>query len=83
VPAAMIVKITNKYKGIDVWVRRFDEQVNGKSALSLIMLGACCGSELLFIFEGGALEEQRKLSDELKELFEKNFFENENSQAII
>jgi phosphocarrier protein len=74
-PAVMIVRVINKYKDIDVWVRKFDEQVNGKSIMGLIMLEAYRGTELLFIFEGNSLVEQRKLSDELKELFEKKFFE--------
>jgi phosphocarrier protein len=74
-PAAMIVRIINKYKDIDVWVRRFDEQVNGKSIMGLMMLEAYCGTELLFIIEGGSLTEQRDLIKELEELFEKKFFE--------
>jgi phosphocarrier protein len=74
-PAAMIVRIIGKYKDIDVWVRRFDEQVNGKSIMGLMMLEACCGTELLFIIEGGSVTDQRSLIGELKELFEKKFFE--------
>jgi phosphocarrier protein len=74
-PAAMIVKIVSKYKEIDVWVRRFDEQVNGKSIMGLMMLEAYRGTELLFIIEGGSIGEQRTLIGELKELFEKKFFE--------
>ena len=74
-PATIIAKVTNKYKGIDVWVRRFDEQISGKSILGLMMLEACCGTELLFIIEGGSVAEQRTLLEELKELFEKKFLE--------
>jgi phosphocarrier protein len=74
-PAALIVKIINKYKGIDVWVRKTDEQVNGKSIMSLMMLEAHCNTELLFIIEGGSVTEQRALIHELKELFENKFFE--------
>ncbi|MDR0418299.1 MAG: HPr family phosphocarrier protein [Puniceicoccales bacterium] len=74
-PAAMIVRIIGKYRGIDVWVRRFNEQVNGKSIMGLIMLEARCGAELLFIIEGGSVVEQRSLIRELSDLFEKKFFE--------
>jgi phosphocarrier protein len=74
-PAVMIVKIINKYKNIDVWVRRLDEQINGRSILGLMMLEAYCGTELIFIVEGGSLAEQRSLIEELGEFFEKKFFE--------
>ena len=36
-PAAMIVRITNKFKA-DVFVEKDDEQVNGKSIMGLMML---------------------------------------------
>jgi phosphocarrier protein len=74
-PAVMIVRIVNKYKNVDVWVRRSDEQVNGKSIMGLMTLEACCGTELIFIVEGGSLGEQRSLIGELREFFEKKFFE--------
>ena len=42
-PAAMIVRITNKFKA-DVLVERDEEQVNGKSIMGLMMLAAGPGS---------------------------------------
>jgi phosphocarrier protein len=71
----MIVKVLNKYPGIDVWVRNVDEQVNGKSIMGLMMLEAHRNVELLFVIDGGTLEEQRLLVAELKNLFENKFFE--------
>jgi phosphotransferase system HPr (HPr) family protein len=41
-PTATIVRIIGQY--IHVWVRRFDEQVNGKNIMGLMMLEACCGT---------------------------------------
>jgi phosphocarrier protein HPr len=38
-PAAMIVRITNKFKA-DVLVEKDEEQVNGKSIMGLMMLAA-------------------------------------------
>ena len=38
-PAAMIVRITNRYK-CDVFVEKEEEQVNGKSIMGLMMLAA-------------------------------------------
>jgi len=44
-PAAMIVRITNKYKA-EVFVEKDEEQVNGKSIMGLMMLAAGPGSRL-------------------------------------
>jgi phosphocarrier protein len=74
-PAAMIVKILNKYPGIDVWVRNAEEQVNGKSIMGLMVLEARRNAELLFIIDSGTMEEQQTLVAELKCLFENKFFE--------
>jgi phosphocarrier protein HPr len=38
-PAAMIVRITNKFKS-EVFVEKDEEQVNGKSIMGLMMLAA-------------------------------------------
>ena len=44
-PAAMIVRITNKFKA-DVFVEKDEEQVNGKSIIGLMMLAAGKGSKV-------------------------------------
>ena len=44
-PAAMIVRITNKFKA-DVFVEKDEEQVNGKSIMGLMMLAAGPGCKL-------------------------------------
>ena len=51
-PAAMIVRITNKFKA-DVFVEKDDEQVNGKSIMGLMMLAAGKGSKVRFLATGG------------------------------
>ena len=50
-PAAMIVRITNKFKA-DVFVEKDDEQVNGKSIMGLMMLAAGKDSKVKFIVTG-------------------------------
>ena len=50
-PAAMIVRITNKFKA-DVFVEKDEEQVNGKSIMGLMMLAAGPGSRLLIHADG-------------------------------
>lgn len=70
-PAAMIVRVANKY-GADVVVEKDEEQVNGKSIMGLMMLAAGNGSRLRFIANGKDAEE---LLREMTALFERKFEE--------
>lgn len=70
-PAAMIVRITNKFKA-DVLVERDEEQVNGKSIMGLMMLAAGKGSALKFIVTGG---DGPAMLAELEALFLRKFDE--------
>jgi len=70
-PAAMIVRITNRYKA-DVFVEKDEEQVNGKSIMGLMMLAAGKGSKVKFIANG---EDAAAMINELEELFGRKFDE--------
>ena len=70
-PAAMIVRITNKFKA-DVMVEKDDEQVNGKSIMGLMMLAAAKGSKVKFIASG---EDAAAMLSELEALFARKFDE--------
>jgi phosphocarrier protein HPr len=70
-PAAMIVRITNKFKA-DVFVEKDDEQVNGKSIMGLMMLAAGKGSKIRLLATG---EDAAQLLTELEALFAKKFDE--------
>ena len=70
-PAAMIVRITNKFKA-DVFVEKDEEQVNGKSIMGLMMLAAGKGSKVKFIANG---EDAAAMLAELEALFAKKFDE--------
>jgi phosphocarrier protein HPr len=70
-PAAMIVRITNKYRA-DVFVEKDDEQVNGKSIMGLMMLAAGKGSKVTFSATGADAE---AMLAELTQLFERKFDE--------
>lgn len=70
-PAAMIVRITNKFKS-DVFVEKDEEQVNGKSIMGLMMLAAGNGSKVKFLASG--LDAEAMLS-ELEQLFARKFDE--------
>ncbi len=71
-PAAMIVRISNKYPSTNVYVEKDGEQVNGKSIMSLMMLAAGKGSELKFVAEG---DDAEVMLNEITELFERKFDE--------
>ncbi|MBA4136536.1 MAG: phosphocarrier protein HPr [Opitutus sp.] len=70
-PAAMIVRVTNKFKS-DVFVEKDDEQVNGKSIMGLMMLAAAKGSKIKFIATG---EDAETMLNELAGLFDRKFDE--------
>ena len=72
-PAAMIVRIANKYDA-ELWVEKDGEQVNGKSIMGLMMLAAGQGSSLKFVACGDS-ETSEKLLGELDELFLRKFDE--------
>ena len=70
--AAMIVRVSNKYSDVDVWVERDGEQVNGKSIMGLMMLAAGQGSKLKFFAAGLGAD---SLLKELEVLFDRKFEE--------
>jgi phosphocarrier protein HPr len=70
-PAAMIVRITNKFKA-DVFVEKDDEQVNGKSIMGLMMLAAGRGSKVKFLATG---DDAHLMLAELETLFGRKFDE--------
>jgi len=71
-PAAMIVRISNKYPNAEVWIEKDGEQVNGKSIMSLLMLAAGKGSQIKFISEG---EDGKSMLAEMEDLFNRKFDE--------
>ena len=70
-PAAMIVRITNRYK-CDVFVEKEEEQVNGKSIMGLMMLAAGKDSKVKFIATG---DDAAPMLSELETLFARKFDE--------
>jgi len=71
-PAAMMVRVSNKYSDAEVWVEKDDESVNGKSIMGLMMLAAGHGTKLRFRVSGLSAE---KLLREMEELFARKFEE--------
>jgi phosphocarrier protein len=70
-PAAMIVRITNKFKA-EVFVEKDEEQVNGKSIMGLMMLAAGKGSTVKFLATG---DDAAQMLAELEQLFARKFDE--------
>ena len=70
-PAAMIVRVTNKFKS-DVFVEKDEEQVNGKSIMGLMMLAAAKGTQVKFLATGA---DAPQMLDELEQLFARKFDE--------
>lgn len=68
-PAAMIVRVTNKYAG-EIWVEKEGERVNAKSIMGIMMLAASCGSKLTFHAE---CEDADAFREEMEILFANNF----------
>jgi phosphocarrier protein HPr len=54
-PAAEFVKTADKFLS-DVWVRKDDLEVNGKSIMGMMMLAAEQGSEIVIRASGGDAE---------------------------
>lgn len=71
-PAAMIVRVANKFNDTEVWVSKEEEEVNGKSIMGLMMLAAAQGSKLKFCAEG---PDARELIEEMEKLFARKFEE--------
>ena len=70
-PAAMIVRVTNKFKA-EVFVEKDEEQVNGKSIMGLMMLAAGRGSKVKFLATG---DDAPHMLAEIEALFTRKFDE--------
>lgn len=70
-PAAMFVQTANKYKSI-IKVRYGEREVNGKSIMGILTVGASQGAVVTVCAEG---EDAVQALDSLRELVENNFGE--------
>lgn len=70
-PAAAFVKITNRYQS-EITVSKKDLQVNGKSIMGVMMLGAAQGSRIHLRAQG---EDAKGLIEELIDLVNREFNE--------
>lgn len=70
-PASLISKTASKYRSSFI-IRKDDMEINGKSVMGIMMLGAGLGTELELIFDG---VDEEELMEEIVELFEDKFGE--------
>lgn len=70
-PAAMIVRVANRYKA-EIFFEKDDEQVNGKSIMGLMMLAAGEGSKIRVTASG---DDAKEACEAVEELFERKFDE--------
>lgn len=70
-PAAYLVKIAGKFSS-EIKIFKDGLEVNAKSIMGVMMLAAEPGCEILLHIEG---EDEKDALIEIKELFNKNFYE--------
>lgn len=68
-PAAKFVKLANRFKS-EIWVRKNDDETNGKSIMGLMMLAAEQGSIITITAEG---DDAGDALNEIKDLVESGF----------
>lgn len=70
-PAAEFVKLASQFQA-EVWVRKQDLEVNGKSIMGMMMLAAECGAEITIRASG---DDAGRAVDELVALVNNRFGE--------
>ena len=70
-PAAEFVKLANRFRA-DVWIRKDEVEVSGKSIMGVMMLAAECGSTVQIRAAG---EDARDAVDALSRLVRERFGE--------
>jgi phosphotransferase system HPr (HPr) family protein len=70
-PAALFVQRANKYKS-DIFLKKDEVEVNGKSIMSVMMLAVESGTELMLRADG---EDENAAVRDLVDLIESNFGE--------
>lgn len=71
-PAAMIVRLANKYNDTEIIIEKGEESANAKSIMGLMMLAAAHGTKLNAIATGPRAQ---ILLDTMEELFARKFDE--------
>jgi phosphocarrier protein HPr len=70
-PAALFVELANKFES-DVFVKKGDKKINGKSIMGLMMLAAGCGTKLIIDING---PDAKEAMAEIEKVINNNFYE--------
>jgi phosphocarrier protein len=72
--ASRFVEVANRYD-FDVFVKKDDQEVNGKSIMGVLILAAACGSEIIIKAKG---KDAAMGVEALGELIDRGFDENDD-----
>lgn len=83
-PAALFVQVANKFES-EITVRKEDEEINGKSIMGILMLGAEQGSQVCIKATGpdakeAVLELEKILLEDEENLFDSKAGDNEKDE---
>lgn len=70
-PAALFVEIANKFES-EIFVKKGDKKINGKSIMGLMMLAAGCGTKLTVDIDG---PDAKEAMAEIEKVISNNFYE--------
>ena len=70
-PAALFVEVANKYES-EIFVRKGEKKINGKSIMGLMMLAAGCGTKIELEIDGPDAKEALAA---IEKIIANNFYE--------
>lgn len=73
-PASLLVERANRHL-CEILIRKGDREVNAKSILGVLTLGAACGETVTLCADGADREVERRALDDLHALFRERFYE--------
>lgn len=73
-PASLLVERANRHP-CELFIRKGTREVNAKSILGVLTLGAACGESVTLRAEGGGPETEGRALDDLADLIARKFME--------
>lgn len=73
-PATLLVERANRH-ACELTIRKGSREVNAKSILGVLTLGAACGETVTLCADGGGPETETAALDDIADLFARKFLE--------
>ena len=73
-PASLLVERANRHP-CEILIRKGNREVNAKSILGVLTLGAACGETVTLRVDGESPETEHRALDDLHALFSERFYE--------